>query len=55
MRLLTSEEMKRVEAHAAKYGLSYHRMMENAGAACARNIRSVVEKEPGTRRNVAIL
>ncbi len=55
MRLLTCDEMKRVEAHAAKYGLSYHRMMENAGAACARNIRSVVEKETGARRNVAIL
>ncbi|MBQ4207441.1 MAG: NAD(P)H-hydrate dehydratase [Clostridia bacterium] len=55
MRLLTSEEMQRVEAHAAKFGLSYHRMMENAGAACARNIRSVVEKETGARRNVAIL
>ena len=55
MRLLTSDEMKRVEAHASKFGLSYQRMMENAGAACARNIRSIVEKEPGTRRNVAIL
>ena len=55
MRLLTSEEMKKVEAHAVQRGLSYQRMMENAGAACARNLRSIVEKETGTRRNVAIL
>ena len=55
MRLLTSDEMKKVEAHAVQRGLSYQRMMENAGAACARNLRSIVEKESGTRRNVAIL
>lgn len=55
MRLLTSDEMKRVEEHASRFGLSYQRMMENAGAACARNIRSVMEKEPGSHRNVAIL
>ena len=55
MRLLTSDEMKRVEANATQRGLSYQRMMENAGAACARNLRSIVEKEAGTRRNVAIL
>lgn len=55
MRLLTCDEMKRVESHANQFGLSYQRMMENAGAACARNIRSIVEKESGVRRNVAIL
>ena len=55
MRLLSCDEMKRVEAHANQFGLSYQRMMENAGAACARNIRSIVEKEQGVRRNVAIL
>ena len=45
MRLLNSDEMKQVEQFTAKYGLSYQRMMENAGAACARNIRAVIEKE----------
>ena len=55
MRLLKSDEMKRVDAHANQFGLSYQRMMENAGSACARNIRSIVEKEQGVRRNVAIL
>ncbi len=45
MRLLTSSEMQLVEQYTAKYGLSYQRMMENAGAACTRNIRAVIEKE----------
>ena len=55
MRLLTCDEMKRVEKHAAGYGMSYQRMMENAGAACARNIRNVIEKEKQTRRNIAVV
>ena len=55
MRLLTSDEMKRVEQYAANSGLSYQRMMENAGAACARNIRNVLEKEKQIRRNVAVV
>ncbi len=45
MRLLTSSEMQLVEQYTAKYGLSYQRMMENAGAACARNMRAIVERE----------
>ncbi|MBR3552813.1 MAG: NAD(P)H-hydrate dehydratase [Clostridia bacterium] len=55
MRLLTCGEMKQVEKHAANYGLSYQRMMENAGAACARNIRTILEQEKTIRRNVAIV
>lgn len=55
MRLLSSDEMKRVEQHTAKYGLSYQRMMENAGAACARNIINVLEKEKIARRNIAVI
>ena len=55
MRLLSSDEMKQVEQYTAKYGLSYQRMMENAGAACARNIRNIVENENVSRRNVAIV
>lgn len=47
MRLLTSDEMKLVEQNAAKYGLSYKIMMENAGTACARNIRSKIEADKG--------
>lgn len=55
MRLLNAEEMRQVEQHASKFGLSYQRMMENAGAACARNIRSILEKGQGGRRNVCVV
>lgn len=55
MRLLSSDEMKQVEQYTAKFGLSYQRMMENAGAACARNIRTEAEKEIPGKRSVAIV
>ena len=55
MRLLSSDEMKQVEQYTAKYGLSYQRMMENAGVACARNIRNIVENENISRRNVVVV
>ncbi|MDD6022299.1 MAG: NAD(P)H-hydrate dehydratase [Acutalibacteraceae bacterium] len=55
MRLLNAEEMRQVEQHAAKFGLSYQRMMENAGAASARNIRNVLEKGQNKRRNVCVV
>lgn len=55
MRLLTSDEMKQVEQYTAKFGMTYQRMMENAGAACARNIRNEVEKEGTVGRNVAVV
>ena len=55
MRLLNSAEMKQVEQYTAKYGLSYQRMMENAGAACTRNIRNIIEKDSVRRRNVVVV
>lgn len=56
MRLLTCDEMKRVELHASGCGLSYKVMMENAGTACARNIRNEIEKEKGlSAKNVAVV
>ncbi len=55
MRLLNSDEMKLVEQYTAKYGLSYQRMMENAGAACTRNIRNILEKEKINARNVVVV
>ena len=55
MRLLSSDEMKLVEQYTAKYGLSYQRMMENAGAACTRNIRNILEKEKANARNVVVV
>lgn len=47
--------MKQVEQYTAKFGLSYQRMMENAGAACARNIRNILEKDTGRRRNIVVV
>lgn len=55
MRLLNSDEMKLVEQYTAKYGLSYQRMMENAGAACTRNIRNIIERENTPKRNIVVV
>ena len=55
MRLLSSDEMKQVEQFTAKYGLSYQRMMENAGAAFARNIRNILEKSQNGKRIVCVV
>lgn len=55
MRLLSCNEMKQVEQYAAKYGLSYQRMMENAGSACARNIKGIIEKEATRKRNIVVV
>lgn len=55
MRLLSCDEMKQVEQYTVKFGLSYQRMMENAGAACARNIKNIIEKDGVRRRNVVIV
>lgn len=55
MRLLNCDEMKQVEKYTAKYGLSYQRMMENAGAACTRNIRNIIESEKTRRRNIVVV
>ncbi|MGN0467652.1 MAG: NAD(P)H-hydrate dehydratase [Acutalibacteraceae bacterium] len=55
MLLLSCDEMKQVEQYTAKYGLSFQRMMENAGAACARNIRNITEKEGMHRRNIVVV
>ena len=56
MRLLTSDEMKLVEQNALNFGLSYKIMMENAGTACARNIRNEIEKDRGfSPKTVAVV
>ncbi len=55
MRLLSCDEMKQVEQYTAKYGLSYQRMMENAGSACARNIRNIVEKDNISKKSAVIV
>lgn len=55
MRLLTCEEMKCVEQHTAKFGISYKIMMENAGIACARNIRNEIEKDGMLTKRIAVV
>ena len=55
MRILKADEMRSVEEHAARSGLAYKRMMENAGAACARNIRNICEKELSGKKNICIV
>lgn len=55
MRLLSCEEMKLVEQHTAKFGISYKIMMENAGTACARNIRNEIEKDGMLTKRVAVV
>ena len=54
MRLLSCDEMKKVESCATNFGLSFQKMMENAGTACARYIRSVIENNEYAR-NVTIV
>ncbi|HZJ78691.1 MAG TPA: NAD(P)H-hydrate dehydratase [Clostridia bacterium] len=39
MRIITAEQMKMVERRAFQNGFEYNRMMENAGATCAKIIR----------------
>ena len=55
MQLLKSAEMQAVEAQAAAFGMSYQRMMENAGAACARNIRVLAEQKKIEQKRVAVV
>lgn len=52
MNILTAQEMRMVEAAAVAQGLDYLRLMENAGSAAARLIRTAY---PVNRKSVAIL
>ncbi len=47
--------MQLVEQHASRFGFSYQRMMENAGTACARNIRNEIEKNDNQKRKIAVV
>ncbi len=53
MRILTAEQIKAVEAAADKSGITYLRLMENAGAACAKAIRSRFDRTD--KRDVLVL
>lgn len=53
MRVLTVENVKKVEALANESGISYLQLMENAGSYCARIIRKTFEKTD--KRSVLII
>lgn len=53
MRVLTVENVKKVEAIANESGISYLQLMENAGSYCGRIIRKTFEKTD--KRNVLII
>ena len=55
MRLLSSDEMRRVESYTSNFGLSFQRMMENAGSACTRYIRSVIDKNNEIGKSVLVI
>ena len=55
MQLLKCDEMKAVEQNAVSFGLSYQRMMENAGSAVARNIRVIAEQKQLSSRSAVIV
>ncbi len=53
MRVLTTDNVKRVEAYANESGISYLQLMENAGSYCGRIIRKTFENT--NKRNVLIV
>lgn len=52
MRIVTAQEMKRIEKNAAESGLSYYQMMENAGNAA---VKIVLEKFKNDTSRILIL
>ena len=55
MRILTAEQMKIVEKNAVENGMTYLRLMENAGAACARIIRETYLITKGITKSVVVV
>lgn len=53
MKILTSAQIKELESKADESGISYLRLMENAGAACAKVIRKRFDKTD--KRNVVVV
>lgn len=51
MRILTSEQMKKVELYAFENGLAYSRMMENAGSASA---KIIINEVLGSKTDVTV-
>ena len=50
--VLSGQQIKALENSANMHGVSFLRLMENAGAACAREIRNILEQEKGKRVSV---
>lgn len=55
LRILSARQMKAVELTAAKNGMSFLRLMENAGSACARIIKDRLLDLPFKKQKVIIL
>ncbi|HAQ28353.1 MAG TPA: NAD(P)H-hydrate epimerase, partial [Ruminococcaceae bacterium] len=53
MKILPSNEIREIEYKADQSGISYLRLMENAGSACAKAIRKKFDKT--AKRNVTII
>ena len=51
--ILSTQEIKALEAAADAQGISYLRLMENAGSACAKTIRTRFDKTD--KRKVVVL
>lgn len=55
MRVLTSQQMRLAEEQAVEHGIVFLRLMENAGSACAKVIRTDCEILPAQSKNAVIL
>ncbi len=55
MRLVTSQEMRQLEAAADAAGLSYAEMVRNAGAGVARTVAALIEAEGTAGRAIVVL
>lgn len=55
MKVFTASQIREVERKAVQYGLDELRLMENAGSACARLLRTELKLENNTSKKVVIL
>jgi len=55
VKVLTVRQMQNAEENAVKLGMSFMRLMENAGASCAKYINDYIKSESGRYRKITIL
>ncbi len=55
MKVLTVRQMQSAEENAVKLGMTFMRLMENAGAACAKYINDYIKFDGGRYRKITIL